>query len=159
MTIFGPPEVSEGSVEQVAHMIEHIFKQRGLHPHEHQVVPNQQGAWCLTEENATIYIYVHDTVTGPTLRVTSPILNLPATNREKFYRKLLDINTDLNNCSLATYQDIILVVAQRHTAGLSEQELDEIVSNVAFVAGTLEGKLISEFGATAYTPASAQTAQ
>jgi hypothetical protein len=151
MSIFGIPEVSQGSVEQVFSMIEHIFKQRGLNSHEHQVDSQQSGAWWLTEDNSVIYIYVHETATGPTLRVTSPIVNLPPANREQFYRRLLDLNTDLSSCGLSTYQDIVLVVSQRHIGGLSEQELDEIVSNVGFIGTTVAEKLRSEFGATAYT--------
>jgi hypothetical protein len=151
VSIFGPPEVSPGSVEQVFHMIEHIFKNRELDPHEHQVDSQQPGAWWLSEQDSIIYIYVHETTTGPTLRVTSPILNLPAANREQFYRRLLDLNTDLSSCGLATYKDIVLVVAQRHTDGLTEQELDDIVSNTGFVGTTVAAKLRSEFGAAAYT--------
>ena len=145
------PEVSAGSVEQVFHMIEHIFKNRELDPNEHQVDSQQPGAWWLSEEGSLIYIYVHETTTGPTLRLTSPILHLPIANREQFYRKLLDLNTDLNSCALSICEDIVLVVAQRHTGGLTEQELDEIVGIVGFVATTISAKLRTEFGVAAYT--------
>ncbi len=115
------------------------------------MVDQSQGTgWWLAQGTAKVYIFVQNTQSGPVLRITSAILRLPAKNVEAFYRRLLDINTELTNCALATHENVVLVVAQRPTLGLEQEELDSIVWNVAYVADYLDQKLSVEFGAPMY---------
>ena len=46
---------------------------------------------------------------------------------EGFFRRLLDINTNLTSCALATHGEIVLIVSQRSTLALVQEELDELV--------------------------------
>ncbi len=150
MGLFGTKRASHGTVQEVMHMIEHYFKKRGLDPHAHELEGAEGYGWHLTEGSARVYIFVQDTNTGPTLRITAPLVHVPDTNREAFYRRLLDINTDLHNCALSTHEDIVLVVAQRPTLALDQEELDAMVWNVAYVADLLDDKLAREFNARMY---------
>jgi hypothetical protein len=151
MSFFGMGHVvSRGTVEQVAGMVESYFRKRNLDPHR-QLLPESQGTgWWLAEGSAKVYIFVQETTTGPVLRITSPILHIPTGNRENFYRRLLDINADLSGCALATFDNVVLVVAQRPTIALDQEELDALVWNVAYVADLLDDKLATEFGAEMY---------
>jgi hypothetical protein len=92
---------------------------------------------------------------GAVLRISSPLVFIPKNNREAFYRRLLDINTNLSNCALATHEDTVLVVYQRATLGLDPEELDELVWNAAYVADLLDNKLSEEYGAPMYSEAKA----
>jgi hypothetical protein len=163
MSFFGMGHVaSRGTVEQVAGMVESYFRKRNLDPHK-QLLPESQGTgWWLSEGSAKVYIFVQETTTGPVLRITSPILHVPRTNLEAFYRRILDINADLSACALATFENrnpnarpdqnngVVLVVAQRPTMALDQEELDALVWNVAYVADLLDDKLAAEFNAEMY---------
>ncbi len=150
MGLFGTKRASHGTVGEVAHMIEHIFKKRGLDPTQHQLEGSEGYGWWITEGSARIYIFVQETNTGPVLRITSPLVHVPETNREAFYRHLLAINTDMSSCALSVHEDIVLVVTQRPTVGLEQEELDSLVWNVAYVADLLDNKLAAEFNARMY---------
>ncbi len=150
MTLFGAHKVNKGTANEVVHMLEHYFKRRGLNSHDQQVDGAEGYGWWVIEGSARIYIFVQKGATGVVLRITSPILRLPKTNQEGFYRRLLDINADLNSCALATYEDTVLVIAQRPILDLEQAELDGLIWQVAYVADLLDNKLSAEFGAPMY---------
>jgi hypothetical protein len=94
---------------------------------------------------------VQDAAGGPVIRITSPIVTLPEKGDvTAFYRHLLDVNSNLTSCALATSDNAVLVVAQRATAQLDQEELDSMIWNVAYVADLLDDKLVKEFGARRY---------
>ncbi len=150
MSLFGAHKASKGTIEEVAGMVEHYFSGRGLNAREQEIAGAEGCGWWLSEGSAKVYIFVQEAETGPVLRITSPIVNIPSQGRETFFRHLLDINSSLTCCALATHEDTVLVVAQRHTAQLDQEELDDMVWNVAYVADLLDDKLIKEFGALRY---------
>ena len=150
MGIFGTTRASKGTVDEVSTMIEQYFKKRHLSPQQQQIEGAEGYGWWLTEGSANVYIFVQETPTGPALRITSPLVKIPENNREEFYRKLLDINNDLSSCALATYQDVVLCVAQRPTLALDQEELDALVWNVSYVSDLLDNKLAKEFEAPMY---------
>ncbi len=145
MGMFGTQKASKGTVEQVAEMIQSYYRRRQLDPIEQELPGSEGYGWWLTEGSAKIYVFVQDTPSGPVLRITSPLVYIPETNQENFYRKLLDVNANLSSCALATHDQIVLVVAQRPTAMLDQEELDSLVWNVAFVADLLDDQLANEF--------------
>ena len=154
-------KVSKGTVFEAVKMVEIYYAHRGLNHEEHRLSGtdgNEMGYW-LKEGSALVYIIVQNSEdnTGAVLRISSPIVYIPQQNRESFYRRLLDINANLSSCALATHENIVLVVAQRHTTGLVQDEMDELVWNVAFVADLLDNKLANEFGAQMYSQEPAQT--
>lgn len=154
-------KVNKGSISESVKMVETYYAHRGLNPDEHRLsgtVGNEVGFW-LNEGSAQVYIVVQESEdnTGAVLRISSPIVFIPQQNKEAFYRRLLDINANLSCCALSTHENIVLVVAQRHTIGLTQEEMDELVWNVAFVADLLDNKLANEFGAQMYSQAPAQT--
>jgi hypothetical protein len=150
MGLFGTQKASTGTIEDVAHMVERYFKERSMSPKVQEVAGSEGSGWWLTEGSARIYIFLQDAPGGSILRVTSPIVTLPTINREAFFRHLLNLNSNLTSCKLALHEDIVMVVAQRHTLQLQQEELNDLVWNVAYVADLLDDKLIAEFGAARY---------
>lgn len=151
MGLFGTHRAQQGTIEEVGHMIEHYFKSRRLDPKTQEISGADSAGWWLIEGSARVYVFVQDTTGGPVIRITSPIVTLPeGGDLTKFYRHLLDINSNLTSCSLATNENAVLVVSQRSTAQLDQEELDSMIWNVAYVADLLDDKLVKEFGARRY---------
>lgn len=150
MGLFGTQKVSGETIEEVAHMVERYFRGRGLEPKAKEISGAEGSGWWLTEGSAKVYIFIQDSPAGPVLRITSPIVYIPEQNREAFYRRLLDINSTLTNCRLATYENYVLVLTQRQTLGIGQEELESGVWNVAYVADLLDDKLASEFETKLY---------
>jgi hypothetical protein len=151
MGLFGAQKHSHGLTSEAVAMIEAYFKRRNLDPREHSLKDSGGMGWWLIEGSAKVYVYVQDGNQGATLRITSPIVHIPDHNRENFYRHLLDLNGTLSSCALSTHEQIVLVVAQRPTFGLVQEELDDLVWHVAYVADLLDNKLSEEFGCRMYT--------
>jgi hypothetical protein len=150
MGLFGAQRVSRGLCDEAVAMVETYFRNRGFEPSEHELSGSDAASWWLTEGSAKIYIFIQDSPNGAVLRITSPLVFLPDRNLEAFFRRLLDINTNLTSCALATHNDIVLIVSQRPTLGMTQEELDELVWNTAYVADLLDDKLSEEFGARMY---------
>lgn len=151
MGLFGTQKVSKGLADEAVTMVETYFQQRNLDVHDHQLTGSDGFGWWLTEGSAKIYIFVQDGSNGAVLRITSPLVYVPEHNKETFFHRLLDINTNLTSCALATHGDIVLVVCQRPTLGLVQEELDELVWNIAYVADLLDNKLAEEFKTRMYS--------
>jgi hypothetical protein len=151
MGLFGAQKVSKGLSDEAVAMVETYFRNRGLQASEHELSGSEGCAWWLTEGSAKVYVFVQDSPNGAVLRITSPLVFVPINNREAFYRHLLDVNTNLTSCALSTHGDIVLIVAQRPTLGMSQEEMDELVWNTAYVADLLDNRLNEQFGAPMYS--------
>lgn len=158
MNLFGAQKVSKGLVQEAVTMVETYFRHRGLNPSEHELTGSDGCGWWLTEGSARVYIFVQRSSQAAVLRITSPLVIVPEKNQAGFYKKLLDINSNLTNCALSTHGDIVLIVSQRPTLGLVQDELDELVWNTAYVADLLDDKLKEEFGCRMYAETAGQTA-
>lgn len=152
MGLFGARKVSEGTVAQVTKLVENFFQKIRFNPHQQQIQSARGFGWWIGRGSAIIYIFVQESEKGGVyLRVVSPIVYLPKENLIAFYRKMLDINNDLVNCALATDKDVVLLVSQRPTLGLDQEELDDIVSTLAQTADGLDHELNKEFGCRIYS--------
>lgn len=151
MGLFGTQKVSRGATEEAVGMVDNYFCRRGLELGKHQLKGSEGYGWWLTEGSAKVYVFIQDSPNGAVLRITSPLVHLPEQGREAMYRKMLDLNANLSSCALATHDNIVLVVAQRPTLGLIQDELDELVWNVAYVADLLDNKLADEFHCRMYS--------
>lgn len=150
MGLFGAQKVKGSTLEEVAGLVQNYFKGRNLDYHKQEIPGSEGCGWWLIEGSARVYIFVQESATGPVLRITSPIVYIPAERQEQFYRRLLDLNCNLSSCQLATYENYVLVLSQRQTLGITQEEVDSIVWNVAYVADLLDDKLASEFGTQLY---------
>jgi hypothetical protein len=145
MGMFGTKRVSKGTIEEVYDMVEKFFSGRGLKLADHEVEANQGYGWWLDEGSAQVYVFVQEADAGPVIRVNSPIVHFPSDNREAFFRRLLELNCELNMCCLCTYGEVVIVSGQRPTRGLDQEELDSLIKTVASVADEFDDKLAQEF--------------
>ena len=150
MGLFGTKKANQTSVSQVVEMVKEYFHRRGEDLGQHEIVGCEGYGWWITEGSAKIYIFIQEDRVGPLLRVNSPVLHLPKTNREAFFLRLLEINRDLTSCGLAVYEDVVIVSGQRHIQGLDQEELNALIWNVSYVADTLDDQLAGEFQAEIY---------
>jgi hypothetical protein len=150
MSLFGAQKIATGLATEAVTMVETYFRHRDLDPHDHQLSGAEGYGWWLTEGSAKVYVFVQESANGAVLRITSPLVFVPETNREAFFRRLLDINTNLTSCALSLHGEIVLIVAQRPIVGLVQEVLDELVWNAAYVADLLDNKLAEEFSAKMY---------
>lgn len=157
MGLFGTQHASKGTIEEVSAMVHRYLQERGMKPPLQELSAQEGCGWWLQQGSAKIYIFVQDSQSGGVIRITSPLVFVPEKNLEGFFRKILTLNADLSGCALALHDNIVLVKAQRHTAGLDQEELDELVWTVAYVADLLDNQLAAEFGAKIYSAASSQT--
>lgn len=150
MGLFGTKKAQKGTVESVLEMIEKYFKRRHLDMDGHALDDGEGYGWWLMEGSAKIYVFIQDSPRGVVLRITSPILHFPHHNREMFFLRCLDINRELSCCSLAVYEEIVLVTAQRPIEGLDQEELNTIIWNVSNAADVFDDMLSREFDCRVY---------
>lgn len=153
--LFGHHKISNGTLNEAVHMVETYFRHRGLDPGKFKLPSAGEFGWWLREGSAEIYIIVQEgnEELRTILRISSPLVYIPENNKEQFYRYLLELNSDLSSCALSVYNDLVLVVSQRPTLGLSQEEMDELVWNAAYVADLLDNKIATNFGAKLYSGA------
>jgi hypothetical protein len=83
------------------------------------------------------------------LMVFSPIMRVPVTGREAFYRKLLELSfvtTSDAAFALNTSRDEVVVRSLRRLSALDYEELEDILATVGEVADRWDDELIREFG-------------
>jgi hypothetical protein len=161
MGLFSQPKINKGGFEETEAMVETYYRHRGLNPEQYRLDSSDGTGWWLQEGSAQIYIVIQEGEEGigSLLRISSPLVYVPEQNKESFYRRLLDLNSNLTHCALATYGDMVMVLSQRPSTGLVQEELDEWVWNTAYIADLLDDKLIEEFGARPYSGASTTNAR
>ena len=146
MGLFGKKHKSV-SMDDCIHMVEEFFKRVGLNANQHRITEEATPAWGLHRGSAAVYVSIHENDGEPSLRVFSPILFLPEEKILPFYRRCLEINRDLLNCSICAHEDKIALVSQRPIEGLDPEEVDLTIGYLAAVADELDNKLSDEFGA------------
>jgi hypothetical protein len=151
MGFFGTKKANKRTVAQVVDMVTEYFTRRGLKLEGHTVDAVDGYGWWLTEGSAKVYVFVQEDHGGPVVRVNSPILHFPTENREAFFLRLLEINRDLSYCCVAAFDEVVIVSGQRPILGLEQEELNDLIWNVSYVADRLDDELSKEFSATLYT--------
>lgn len=152
MVLFGAEKINHGTAPEAVQMIRQYFSHRGLNPDKHKVADAEDFGYWLSEGSAKIYIFVQESSQDAVLRITSPLVYLPEDKArlEDFYRHLLDLNSSMSNCALATHQNLVLIVAQRPTRGLTQEELDNLVWHIAYVADMLDNQLADNYHCQLY---------
>ena len=97
--------------------------------------------------SATIGINVLDA--QGVLMVFAPIMPVPITGREAFYRRLLELSfvtTSDAAFAVNTHQDEVVVRCLRRLSALDYEEFEDILATVGEVADRYDDELIREFG-------------
>lgn len=83
------------------------------------------------------------------LMLLAPIATVPATNREAFYRRLLELSflaTADAAFAIDAGKDVVYVRALRRLSGLDYEEFEDLLVTVGAVADEWDDKLKTEFG-------------
>jgi hypothetical protein len=147
---FFQKKASDTTFKQIAAIVEGFMKKVGVNPENQRLKGEMQG-WGLVRGSAIIYIFVNEDKNGSTIRIVSPIVYLPQDNLVAFYRKCLELNSDLHECALAVHKDVVTVVYERRTLDLSKEELEHNVQWLAYVADELDHRLAKEFGCKVFS--------
>jgi len=155
MTLFGAtkPTTNQPSLKDLEAMVEKYFERRQLTAARHRLSSAHGIGWWIMEGSAKVFIFLVEDNRGFAVRITSPINYVPETNRVAFYHHLLEVNRDLSGVSIAIFKDVVLVTGQRSTTGLDQEELNDLVWTVSYVADTLDNQLLEKFNARMYDEA------
>ena len=83
------------------------------------------------------------------LMVFAPIMPVPVTGREAFYRRLLELSfvtTSDASFAVNSHQDEVVVRCLRRLSALDYEEFEDILATVGEVADRYDDALIEEFG-------------
>lgn len=83
------------------------------------------------------------------LMVFAPIMPIPVTGREAFYRRILELSfvaTADAAFAINTHQDEVVVRCLRRLSAMDFEEFEDILSTVGEVADRWDDELIREFG-------------
>ena len=83
------------------------------------------------------------------LMVFAPIMPVPITGREAFYRRLLELSfvtTSDASFAINAHQDEVVVRCLRRLSALDYEEFEDILTTVSEVADRWDDELIREFG-------------
>jgi hypothetical protein len=83
------------------------------------------------------------------LMVFSPIMPVPITGREGFYRRLLELSfvtTSDASFAINTHRDEVVVRCLRRLSALDYEEFEDILATVGEVADRWDDELIAEYG-------------
>ena len=100
MGLFGTKKVKETTVKDCVKMIEKFYKNLGFSPDAHRLTDPDTLGWYIQRGSVVIFIILNEHNGLNTVRIAAPIVYLPEDNILPFYRRCLEINTDLINCSI-----------------------------------------------------------
>ena len=83
------------------------------------------------------------------LMLFSPIMDVPATGREAFYRRLLDMSfvaTQDAAFAIDSPREKVVLRALRRLSALDYEEFEDLVLTLGHVADHWDDRLVSEFG-------------
>jgi hypothetical protein len=119
----------------------------GASPAEGVQVLDETGYAHLQHGSATIGINVLEA--QGVLMVFAPVLAVPVTGREPFYRRLLELSfiaTSDAAFAIDKARDEVVVRCLRRLSALDYEEFEDIVATVSHVADTWDDVLLREFG-------------
>jgi type III secretion system-like peptide-binding chaperone len=114
---------------------------------DHAPVLDASGYAHIQRGSATIGINVLEA--QGVLMVFAPIMPVPVTGREAFYRRLLELSfvtTSDASFAVNSHQDEVVVRCLRRLSALDYEEFEDILATVGEVADRYDDELIKEFG-------------
>lgn len=137
------------NIQNTYDMIESCIRSLGVDPLTTR--REQAGSWSLVRGSARVYIDCwHIEKEGRSyFQVMSPVMQIPATNRETFYCDLLSFNDKLFSCAFALYNDWAWIKMIRECDGLDAEEAFAIIQRVGSYADQYDDLLKQHYEAAA----------
>lgn len=114
----------------------------------------EQHVWMVGAGSATVLVRLIWDVKEEEgwFRVSSPLVHLPERNLLPFYRRLLELNSELPGVSLSAVHDVIELSGERPLEGMDGAEARSLLTRVAACADKLDDSLHETFGAPLWEP-------
>ncbi|MFO0757084.1 MAG: YbjN domain-containing protein [Byssovorax sp.] len=126
------------------------FAQRAaLAEHGQPVIPALDETGYAQVQRGSAIIGINVLEDRGVLMVFSPIMPVPVTGREAFYRRLLELSfvtTSDASFAINSQQDEVVVRCLRRLSALDYEEFEDILATVGEVADRWDDELIREYG-------------
>ena len=135
-------------IAQIRSTIAGIIERFGGNAQEQRLDEN---SWVFRKGSATGLVLVKPEPNEPgggDVLAVCEIMRLPEENREKLYRRLLELNDAL--CGKASFgvndQDVVLLQAGRKLEQIDPAEIEDLLLRTAALADRYDDALLDEFG-------------
>jgi hypothetical protein len=110
--------------------------------------------WAFYRGSASIRIEIFHSKSNNEnyIHISSPVLKIPSTNIEKFYKRLLEINNKLFQASFSIKENNAYLRIIRECKGLDSREIGNMVQRVSYYADEYDDLLKLEFHGTETNP-------
>jgi hypothetical protein len=132
-------------MDQSVQMITDVLKSMGVDPVSSQLPDSNGRGWLVQSDSIVMFVVVGETDNRPSLRLTCPILYMPAHDLLPFYRKMLDLNMGLISVALGMDRDVVCVVCQQSLEDLTASAVETLMKRTLQSADALGDLLIQEF--------------
>lgn len=125
-------------------MVENTILSLGLNPEECQ---EEAGRWVFRKGSAKIIVSVFHSQPNKEdyILVSSPVVKIPGTNLEKFFKRLLEINTIMFQASFSIDNGFAYLRILRECKGLDNKEIENMFQRVGYYADEYDDILKQEF--------------
>jgi hypothetical protein len=137
-------------MDQSVQMIADVLKGMGVDPASSQLPDSNGRGWLVQSDSVVMFVVIGEMDNRPSLRLTCPVLYMPALDLLPFYRKMLDLNMDLISVALGMDRDIVCVVCQQSLEGLTPAAAEALMKRTLESADVLGDLLIREFPTARY---------
>ncbi len=126
-------------------IVESCIKKIGVDPST--CYNKKDNEWNLKKGSANVIIGIYwmDINNAAYIRIYSPFMQLPKSNKEAFYKELLDMNLSLYGVYCATGGDWAYVADIREVDGIDENEVMSMLQRIGTYADDLDDKLTAKY--------------
>lgn len=137
--------------EQVEEMIHRFVAEAGMN--REQVYKPEKKAWYWTRGSAKIEVFIQEikfenAASRFYLRIFSPLIKIPQTNTQEFYRRLLEMNDSKLGVKITIMpgSDQVYATYERDIKGIDYDELVTCVADLEWWADALDDELAHSYG-------------
>ncbi len=139
----------ESPLQRHQRQIEDILKALELEPEDHRLATENPNLllWSIVRgsTHAEISMRWDRRKQEGWFCVTAPLVHLPELDLLGFYRRLLDLNAEIEGAALHTRQDLVYLRSARPLQGMDTLEAGDVLERVTWNAESLKQRLASEF--------------
>lgn len=140
----------ESPLQRHRRQIEDILKALDLEPEDHRIATEDANLllWSLGRGaiHTEISIRWDQRMQEGWFCVSAPLVRLPDRDLQAFYRRLLDLNAEIEGAALQTNEDTVCLRSARPLQGMDTLEAEDILERVTWNGEVLIQQLTREFG-------------
>lgn len=138
------------TIETSIDIIKIILKNLGIDPTSIQLLNSNGHGWAIPTEKSILILNIGEIDGQTTIRLTCPILFMPSQDLLPFYRKMLDLNSELADFFIAMDRDIVCLVNQQAIDGLNPIAIENLINRIRKSSNVIADIIIQEFNSARY---------